>query len=126
MRHYLYDGTPEGLLSAAARIIAEETEPETVVLSERQHTLFEEGIFVASDPAAADAFFRQLRRDAPDAASIFSYFVLAERGGLESSLLHYLVLALRYGDRVNGNLTDPAVRDVVTVSRKASKELHRF
>ena len=126
MRRYLYDGTVEGLLSAAARIIAEETEPETVFLGERQDTLFEEGFFVASDPAAADAFFRQLRRDAPDAASTFYYFVLAEREGLESSLLRYLVLALRYGDRVNGNLVDPAVRDVVTVSRKASRELHRF
>ena len=52
--------------------------------------------------------------------------MLAEREGLESSLLRYLVLALRYGDRVNGNLVDPAVRDVVTVSRKASRELHRF
>lgn len=126
MSRYLYDGTAEGLLSAAARIISEEKDPETALLSERQNTLFEEGMFIATDSAAAETFFQRLRLDAPDAASVFYYFVLAEKEGFETSLLHYLCLALRYGDRVNGYLTHPAVRDVVTVSRKASRELHRM
>ncbi|MCF8383927.1 MAG: TIGR03915 family putative DNA repair protein [Chlorobium sp.] len=126
MNRYLYDGTPEGLLSAAALIIAEEKEPETITLAERENTLFEEGLFIATDVAAAEAFFQRLRREAPDAASIFYYFVLAEKEGLDTSLLHYLFLALRQGDRVNGHLTHSAVRDVVMVSRKASRELHRF
>ncbi|MBM3163636.1 MAG: DNA metabolism protein [Chlorobi bacterium] len=126
MSRYLYDGTVEGLLSAAARIITEEKDPETAVLEERENTLFEEGMFIATDAAAAEVFFQRLRRDVPDAASTFYYFVLAEKEGLETSLLHYLAQALRYGDRVKGNLTHPAVRNVVTVSRKASRELHRM
>jgi len=126
MNRYLYDGTPEGLLAAAAFIIAEEADPEAALLAERENTLFEEGRFIAPDPQIAETFFNRLRREAPDAASTFYFFTLAEKDGLDTSLLHYLALSLRYGDRVNGNLTHPAVKEVVTVSRKASRELHRF
>ena len=58
MRRYLYDGTVEGLLSAAARIIAEETEPETVFLGERQDTLFEEGILRCLRSGRCRRFFQ--------------------------------------------------------------------
>jgi len=126
MNRYLYDGTPEGLLAAAAFIIAEEADPEAVSLAERENTMFEEGLFIAPDPQIAETFFNRLRREAPDAASTFYFFTLAEKDGLDTSLLHYLALSLRYGDRVNGNLTHPAVKEVVSVSRKASRELHRF
>ena len=126
MNSYLYDGTPEGLLSAAFRIIADVSDPEKATLAERRDTLFEEGEFIGTDAVAAEKLFKRLRLEAPDAAYIFYYFTLAEKEGLETSLLRYLALALRHGDRVNGNLIDPAVRDVVSVSRKAQRELHRM
>ncbi|NTV92332.1 MAG: DNA metabolism protein [Chlorobiaceae bacterium] len=126
MNRYLYDGTPEGLLSAAARIIADVSDPEKATLGERKDTLFEEGFFISTDVVAAETFFKRLRLKAPDAAYTLYYFTLAEKDGMESTLLHYLALALRYGDRVNGNLADSAVREIVTVSRKAQRELHRM
>lgn len=126
MNRYLYDGTHEGLLTAAAVIIAEEADPEVVMLAARENTLFEEGVFIGTDTVVADTFFNRLRRVAPDAAAALYYFMLSEKDGNETSLLRYLSLAFRYGDRVNGNLTHPAVRDVVTISRKVSRELHRF
>ena len=126
MNRYLYDGTPEGMLSAAARIFSEERDPETASLDERKDTLFEEGVFIGTDPVSAEAFFRRLRLAAPDAAYTFYCFTLAEKEGMETSLLHYLSQALRHGDRVNGNLAHPAVREIVTVSRKAQRELHRM
>ena len=126
MTRYLYDGTSEGLLSAAARIIAEDAEPGSAVLSVRENSLFEEGLYTVTDPQVAEAFFFRLRRTAPEAASVLCFFLLSERMGMESALLRYLVQAFRYGDRVNGNLADTAVRDVVTVSHKVSRELHRM
>lgn len=126
MSRYLYDGTAEGLLSAAARIIAEVSDPEKATLVERENTLFEDGVFIGTDAVAAETLFNRLRQEAPDAAYTLYYFILSEKEGMETSLLHYISLALRYGNRVNGNLADSAVRDIVTVSRKAQRELHRM
>ncbi|MBN1278736.1 MAG: TIGR03915 family putative DNA repair protein [Chlorobium sp.] len=126
MSRYLYDGTVEGLLSVAARMLAESSEPEQATLDERQNTLFEDGVFIETDAAAAEMFFSRLRQEAPDAAHTFYFFILAEKEGMETSLLRYLILALRHGNKVNGNLADAAVRDIITVARKAQRELHRF
>jgi probable DNA metabolism protein len=126
MKRYLYDGTSEGLLSAAARILAEAEDAETVTLAERENTFFEEGDYVATDPAAAEEFFSRLQKQASEAANTFYYFTMAERDGLDTSMLRYLALAMRYGSKVNGHLTHPAVKEIVTVARKAGRELHRM
>ena len=126
MNRYLYDGTADGLLSAIAWILEEEPDPEQVVLAERKDTLFEDGFFIGTDATQAEALFFRLRKQAPDAAHTLYSFMLAEKEEMESSLLHFLSLAFIHGDKVNGHLTHPAVRDIVGVSKKAGRELHRL
>ncbi|TLU82241.1 MAG: DNA metabolism protein [Chlorobium sp.] len=126
MNRYLYDGTSEGLLSAVAHIISEEDDVERVTLAERENTLFEEGCYISTDTAAAEEFFSRLQKQASEAAYTFYYFTMAEREGLETSMLRYLSLAMRHGSKVNGYLTHPAVKEIVTVARKAGRELHRM
>jgi probable DNA metabolism protein len=126
MNRYLYDGTADGLLSAIAWILEEEPDPEKVALAARQDTLFEEGFYIGTDATQAEALFFRLRRKAPDAAHTLYSFMLAEKDGMASSLLHYLSLAFIHADKVNGYLTHPAVRDVVSVAKKAGRELHRM
>ncbi len=127
MNHrYLCDGTSDGLLSAIEWILQEESDPAEVTLSAREDTLFEEGLFIATDPVRAEALFSRLKERAPDAAHTLYFFMLSENEGMEQSLLQYIVQAFRHGDKVNGYLTHPAVRDIVTVSRKAARELHRM
>ena len=126
MNRYLYDGTADGLLSAIAWIIEEEPDPQQVLLLERKDTLFEEGFFIATDATLAESLFFRLRHHAPDAAHTLYTFMLAEKEGMETSLLHYVALAFTHGDKVKGHLTHPGVRDIVTVSRKAERELHRM
>ena len=126
MNRYLYDGTADGLLSAMAWILEEEPDPEQVALAERKDTLFEDGFFIGTDATQAEALFFRLRKQAPDAAHTLYSFMLAEKEGMESSLLHFLSLAFIHGDKINGHLTHPAVRDIVGVAKKAGRELHRM
>lgn len=126
MNQYLYDGTPEGLVSAIASILDSGDDPEKTVLSVRQDTLFEEGLFLRTDSAAAEALFERLRQRAPDAVHTLWYFTMAEADGLETSLLRYIALAFEHGDRVNGYLTHASVKAIVGTARKAGRELHRM
>ncbi len=126
MNRYLYDGTADGLLSAIAWILEEEPCPEQVALAERKDTLFEEGFFIGTDATQAEDLLFRLRKHAPDAASTLYSFMLAEKEGMENSLLYYIALAFTHGDKVNGYLTHPAVRDIVAVAKKAGRELHRM
>ena len=126
MIRYLYDGTPEGLVSAIAEILDSGADPEQVTLAGRQETLFEEGLFLRADPEAAEALFSKLRQQAPDAVLTLWYFMMSEAEELETSLLRYVALAFRHGDRVNGYLTHPDVKAVVAKARKAGRELHRM
>jgi probable DNA metabolism protein len=126
MTHYLYDGTPEGLVSAIAGILDAEKDPQQASLVERQDTLFEEGLFMRTDSTAAESLFSRLREKAPDAVYTLWYFMMSETEKLETSLLHYVALALEHGDRINGHLTNTDVKAIVTVARKAGRELHRM
>ncbi|NTU93911.1 MAG: DNA metabolism protein [Chlorobiaceae bacterium] len=126
MNRYLYDGTPEGLVSAIAGILDNGTDPQVSLLVERQDTLFEEGLFFRTDPVAAESLFSRLRQKAPDAVHTLWYFMMAETEGQETSLLRYVALALQHGDRINGHLTDADVKAIVSTARKAGRELHRM
>lgn len=126
MNRYLYDGTTDGLLSAIAWILEEKPHPETVVLTEHKNTLFEEGFSLSTDAARAEQLFERLRKHSPEAARTLCSFLLAEKEGMSTSLLHYVGLAFIHGDKVNGYLTHPAVRDIVNVSKKAAREIHRM
>ena len=126
MNRYLYDGTADGLLSAIAWILEEEPDPLLVALSEREDTLFEDGFFIGTDATQAESLFFRLRKQAPDAAHTIYSFMLAEKEGMETSLLHYISLVFKHGDKVNGYLTHSAVLDIVSVATKAGRELHRM
>jgi probable DNA metabolism protein len=126
MNHYLYDGTPEGLVSAIGSILDSGVDPEQAHLFVRQDTLFEEGVFLRTDPTAAEALFDRLRQRAPDAVYSLWYFMMSEADEMETSLLRYIALAFEHGDRVNGYLTHTDVKAIVGTARKAGRELHRM
>ena len=126
MPQYLYDGSAEGLLSAIDGILETESDPQVATLAEQQNTLFEEGRFLRTEPFRTESLFSKLRQKAPDAVQTLYYFLMAETEGQESSLLHYTSLAFEHGNRVNGYLTHPDVKSIVTIARKAGRELHRM
>ncbi len=126
MTRYLYDGTAEGLVSAIAQLLDSGTDPMLATLAEREDTLFEEGLFLRTDSDAVEALFSKLKQRAPDAVNAIRYCLMGDAGGLGTSLLRYVALALVHGDRINGHLTDDDVKAVVTMARKAGRELHRM
>jgi probable DNA metabolism protein len=126
MNTFLYDGTPEGLVSAIASILDDGGDPALAHLAVRQDTLFEEGLFLRTDSDKAEALFEKLREHAPDVVHTLWYFTMAEADELETSLLRYIALAFEHGDRVNGYLTHADVKTIVATARKAGRELHRM
>lgn len=113
-------------MSAIADILDRDSGALESMLAVRENTLFEEGQFIETDPVRAEALFSRLRHSAPDAAHTLYYLMLAEREGIETSLLHYIGLALMHGDWVNGYLTHPGVKAIVSEARKVGRELHRM
>lgn len=126
MQRFLYDGTPEGLVSAIAGILDSGADPQQAVLAERQDTLFEEGLFLRTDPELAESLFMRLQQRSPDVVYTLWFFMMAETRELETSLLRYVTLALEHGDRINGYLTHTDVKSIVATARKAGRELHRM
>ncbi|MEI6847161.1 MAG: TIGR03915 family putative DNA repair protein [Chlorobiaceae bacterium] len=126
MNRYLYDGSTDGLLSAIEWILEEKSDLEQVILSVREDTFFEEGYFIGTDITRAEALFLRLRQHVPDAAQTLYYFMLAEKEGMATALFRYISLAFKHGDKINGYLTHTAVNDIVTISKKAGRELHRM
>ena len=125
---YSYDGTPEGLFSALAVAIARnETPSRFTPQSSPQASLFGTGLAVVTDPAQVAEFANRLR--ARNAGSILEDILLAfatETADIEIDLLRYARLALTHGGDIGANVTDPAVRRVQGLARKAGRELHRL
>jgi probable DNA metabolism protein len=126
MNRYLYDGSTDGLLSAIAYILENDPIPESAVLTEKGRTLFEDGLFIATDALSAETLFTRLYQRAPQAAHTVYDCILAEKVGAETNLLRYLALCFAMGDKVDGHLNHPAVREMVAISKKVARELHKM
>ena len=126
MTRYRYDGTIEGLLTAIDHILRYEADPQKVVLNPQQETLFDEGVFIATDAERSDILIRKFSAAYPENARQVMYVILSEKEETETSLLHYIHMVSLYGSRIEAHLTHPAVHAVHFLARKVSREVHRF
>ena len=126
MIRYRYDGTTEGLISAIDHILRHEPDPQTVELEAQEQTLFDEGLFIATNSERTEVFLRRFSSAFPESARQVMYVILSEKEGMETSLLHYIHMVSVYGSRIEGHRTHPAVHDVHVLARKVSREVHRM
>ena len=126
MNLYRYDGTTEGLFSVIDHILRHEADPHKATLKPQQETLFDEGMFIATDAGRADILIRRFSAAYPENARQVMYVILSEKEGMETSLLHYIHMISLYGSRIEAHLTHPAVHAVHFLARKVSREVHRF
>ncbi len=126
MNLYRYDGSAEGLLSAISHILRHEHDPATIGLRKQEQMLFDEGVFIATDPGRAEELIRRFSRAFPRNAMDLLYCIYAEKDGMETALLHYIHLVARHGSGVRAYLTHPDVHDVQLLAKKVGHEVHRF
>ena len=126
MNLYRYDGTTEGLLTAIDHILRHEGDPQGVELKPQQQSLFDEGVYIATDAERADILIRRFSGSYPENARQVMYVILSEKEGMDTSLLHYIYMVSLFGSRIEAHLTHPAVHAVHFLARKVSREVHRF
>ena len=126
MIRYRYDRTTEGLFSAIDHILRHENDPQGVELKPQQQSLFDEGVYIATDAERADILIRSFSAAYPENARQVMYVVLSEKENMETSLLHYMHMVSFYGSRIEAHLTHPAVHAVHFLARKVGREVHRF
>ena len=126
MNLYRYDGTTEGLFSAIDHVLRHEADPQEVDLKPRQQTLFDEGLFIATNAERSDILVRRFSAAYPENARQVMYVVLSEKEEMETRLLQYINLVSLYGSRIEAHLTHPAVHAVHFLAHKVAREVHRF
>jgi probable DNA metabolism protein len=125
---YVYDGSFEGLLSAAAHAHRQDCVPDEVVRSEMwQPSLLDAACTIATDPAAAHALMQKLRATGSNRIPRnVIYCHLSELPVVETPLVAYILRILRTGARADRHHADTTVRAVHDIAMKVGHEIHRL
>ena len=122
-----YDGTFEGLLTAAALALDDGSAPNDIRPSgSGVPDLFDQPVSVATDPDRAAVLSARLERIDPHIVHQVLHAFLAEDPDLGRPLFTYISLCLQRGECVDGFLTNPDVRRVVMTARRVGGESHRL
>lgn len=126
----IYDASFNGLLSAIAWCLRQNTMP-IALLSDLEPTTLLEAVAIPSEPGIRRFFCRHYaaRLGGPAAEEVLDTVYrafLSEQPGMATRILTYLNMAWR--DRCNpaGRLYDPAVAEVVGAARRVSGQAHQY
>ena len=128
MKVYLFDGTFEGLLSALYKGL-KENHPMLRIESSAsyQPDLFTEASVLVTDHRLAQRLFQLICQEMSSRTLRHVYRVyLSEVSHGGTLLLPFLLKGFRLGPGVNDLITDPAIYPVLRLSRRVSREFHRY
>lgn len=126
--HYGYDGSYAGLLSLLYQLFRNRRQPANIhPPSAAQNSSLFPPEQHSCEPRQADALLMQVRRHLGAAVECqLRHAFLSRRPGIELQLYHYLALGWRLRQRLDDQLTHPAVRSVHQAARFTQHEVHRF
>jgi probable DNA metabolism protein len=125
--NYLYDGTLPGLLSTIYDCLALGFVPQQITPQNRfQPDLFSSTKQIETSQLKASKVLNRLRSISHRLAGTALYIYAAKEDDFEISLLKYLKLGLRYGNKVEQMLADPAVEKIVKIVNRVMLETHRL
>lgn len=128
MRHYIYDGTFEGLLTAIYEVFHRRELPGAISTRERyQPNLLCEELHIETNLEHAEKVSEGIREKiSREALKNVFYAYLSEIEQIEIALCHYLKLGFKVGDRVDRYLADDWVKKIHLARQKTSFECHRM
>lgn len=126
MKHYLYDGTFEGLFSVIYETFHQRTVPDRICrIDQDEPNLFAEKINLTTNSAHAAKVEEAIRsKISTDALKHIFYAYLSEMDGAETAIFHYTKLGFQVGARVDRYLSHEWVMKVHRASQKVGKECH--
>ncbi|MEZ7892156.1 MAG: TIGR03915 family putative DNA repair protein [Candidatus Wallbacteria bacterium] len=129
MLKYVYDGSFDGMLTAAGRALKNhENCPEEILADDEiENDLFAEYLNVKTDKCAADLAIQEIIKAAGfDAMQYIFYAFLTEEKNIASLILKYIKLCFKCGRNVNRYLHDDTVNYMSKLERKVTGERHRL
>ena len=130
MIKYIYDGSFEGMLTAAGNALknCENKIPEEILTADEvENDLFTEFVKIKSERAAADLMIQNIIKSAGfDAMQYVFYAFLTEEREIASLIFKYIKLCFKYGRNVNRYLHDDTVNYMSRLERKVTGERHRL
>jgi probable DNA metabolism protein len=124
---YRYEGSFEGLLSAFAEALADQTEaPDFARASSAEGLLFEGREVPARPDAVANLLLRLQASGGEMVPRTLATAYLSELPGIERPLFDYCLLTLTRGEGVDGWHSHPAVARVNLAARRVNREVHRL
>ncbi|MEG0707258.1 MAG: TIGR03915 family putative DNA repair protein [Cellulosilyticaceae bacterium] len=127
MKHYLYDDTFEGLLTA---VFYAYPCKEEVILARKSHyipTLFSEPISIATEEDKFDRVYASILTKLSSSTLRHIYHLyLSELPAVDTLIYDYLKLCYTYSDKINLAKNNEVIIKVDTYCRKVTLEAHRF
>ena len=128
MKSYRHDGSLEGFVTCLhAAWQAREEDCEIPATGKAGDDLFATPVELATDPIQARSFLDQLElSDGSDLIRRIVHLYYSESPRAGSMALAYLALWQLHGRATDQHLTHPVVREVVPLTQKVGKEIHRL
>lgn len=127
MKHYLYDDTFEGLLTA---IFYAYSCKEDVMITRNSHyipSLFAEPTFIAAEEDKSDRVYQSiLTKLSVSTLRRIYHLYLSEILDVDTLIYQYIKLCYTYSDRINLAKNNEIIIKVDTYCRKVTLEAHRF
>jgi len=125
---YLYDGTLEGLLSIAYKCLSEKKIPQKIE-EEKYHieNLLDSTIIILTNYEHSQYIVNRIRERISDFTYYHVYTAFLS-GNINKALpiLHYIIYAFKYGNKVNYMKSVDCVIEVQRLSSNVKFEAHRF
>ena len=128
MKNYIYDGSFEGLLTSIHTAFYNRENPWDIVAKAAMESNFlRENIYIQTDSEKASKVYEAIENKiSKESLRRVFYCYLSELPKNGIMILKYLRLAFKLGPNIDLNLTNDIVSQVDNISRKVSRERHRF
>lgn len=128
IKNYVYDGSFEGLLTSIHFAYYNRENPNDIVTKNSiKENFLIENIYIETDKEKSKKVYKAIENKiSKETLRRVFYCYLSEIPGNGILILKYLRLGFRIGAEINLNLANDIVREVENISKKVSRERHRF
>lgn len=125
---YVYDGSFEGIMTAIYEAYYRRQKPDCIMPKDNlQFGLMDEYVYIEADEEKSNKVYEAaVQKIGQEAVENVFYVYLSEDKNSGTLIYRYLRLGFKLGNRIDMNLADEDVFNVLKLVRQVSFEVHRF
>lgn len=125
---YLYDGSFEGIMTAIYEAYYRRQKPDYIISKDNlQYGLMDEYVYIESDEEKSNRVYESaVQKIGKEAVENVFYVYLSEDKNSGTLIYRYLRLGFKLGNRIDMNLANEDVFNILKLVRQVSFEVHRF